>query len=1203
MLKPYYFASLNQLYLDVYISTSEQFNDTFFYNQATGTRQKLSKTSYNELYSPWHSSAFVFDGDVQSTKLNALRVYSDLSFWGVSGSGADSLSLVRNGFGEDGKHTELLQINESGPKLNLPEGMHFKNNRLTNNQVDGVNNNRLNVLSNSLSTTLLNGARKPFEVVATQQFKQFDSVGHPLFYQDPQRAFFIRPELIPLLDNYNQPVGSLRQYRFLPFYHPYTPLFIRELNRKGLDGLLKRNVQVNPQTYPPVNTFNFSSYLPTASTVADATAQNDRVDFSLGGAYAIYNWELFFHGPLLIANKLMQNQRFEEAMRWYHYIFDPTNIDPLPTPQRYWITKPFFEYNDDDYRQQRIEEILKNIGDTDHQEQLKAWRNDPFKPHLIARYRPVAYQKAVVMKYIDNLIAWGDMLFRRDSIESINEASLLYMLAYEILGDRPIKVPNVRHEDKSFDEIEADLDDFGNTRIDVILEDTNLPIEVVPSNDDTEPMPKLDTFYFCIPNNDALLKYWDTVEDRLFKIRHCMNIEGVVRQLALFQPPIDPALLVKAAAAGMDLGSVLNDLAAGTPYYRFRVTVQKAIEFCNEATALGDRLLNVIEKKDAEGLALLRSRHEVDLLKAIEDVRKKQIDEAGEAIDGLNKAFEMAEQRESYYNDVPRMNTWEGLGATAHGLGIVSEIVATILNTTSAGVSLIPQIKAGAAGFGGTPTLNVEMGGEQVANSAAKFAALFQGLSTILHSGGSMLETQGAYTRRDEENEQQAKLATIEKDQIQYQIAGAEIRQAIAEKELENHELQIEQASTTDEYLRNKYSNDQLYSWMLTQVSGIYFQAYQLAYDMAKKAEKCYQHELGDTAASFLQPIYWDSLKKGLLSGNKLMHDLHRLEAAYLDNNKRELEIRKHISLAQMFPLQLVQLRETGKCTLTLPEWLFNMDYPGHYFRRIKNVSISIPCVVGPYTSINCTLSLIKSTIRLDTTGAQYAATDENDTRFRTQRGAITSIATSHAQNDGGMFELNFNDERYLPFEGLGVVSEWEIELPKANNYFDFASLSDAILHINYTARNGGATLAGLAMTHLNTALPENTARLFDLRHEFPNEWHLFKNPATGVLPEMVFNVKTEHYPFFARPKLSTLQIKQADLWVLGTDNITADIKVTSGALLANVAVDKDTNYADVPHAQPAVGNVTPTGEVRIKINTANVLDQVENMYLLLRSE
>ncbi len=37
-----------------------------------------------------------------------------------------------------------------------------------------------------------------------------------------------------------------------------------------------------------------------------------------------------------------------------------------------------------------------------------------------------AYQKPVVMKYIDNLISWGDQLFQRDTIESINEATLLY---------------------------------------------------------------------------------------------------------------------------------------------------------------------------------------------------------------------------------------------------------------------------------------------------------------------------------------------------------------------------------------------------------------------------------------------------------------------------------------------------------------------------------------------------------------------------------------------------------------------------------------------------------------------------------------------------------------------------------------------------------------------------------------------------------
>src|SRR5204863_4251313 len=76
-----------------------------------------------------------------------------------------------------------------------------------------------------------------------------------------------------------------------------------------------------------------------------------------------------------------------------------------------------------------------------YQNAVKEWRAHPFKPHLVARLRTTAYQKTVVMKYIDNLIAWGDQLFRRDTIESINEATQLYILAAQILGRRPEEIP------------------------------------------------------------------------------------------------------------------------------------------------------------------------------------------------------------------------------------------------------------------------------------------------------------------------------------------------------------------------------------------------------------------------------------------------------------------------------------------------------------------------------------------------------------------------------------------------------------------------------------------------------------------------------------------------------------------------------------------------------------------------------------------
>ena len=103
-----------------------------------------------------------------------------------------------------------------------------------------------------------------------------------------------------------------------------------------------------------------------------------------------------------------------------------------------------------------------------------------------------------------------------------------------------------------------------------------------------------------MPQNDKLLGYWDTVADRLFKIRHCMNIEGVVRQLPLFEPPIDPALLVRARGGRAELADVLNDITASLPNYRFTVMLQKARELSAEVN-LGAALLAAIEKKDAEG--------------------------------------------------------------------------------------------------------------------------------------------------------------------------------------------------------------------------------------------------------------------------------------------------------------------------------------------------------------------------------------------------------------------------------------------------------------------------------------------------------------------------------------------------------------------------------------------------------------------------
>src|SRR5436309_2612202 len=280
------------------------------------------------------------------------------------------------------------------------------------------------------------------------------------------------------------------------------------------------------------------------------------------------------------------------------------------------------------------------------------------------------------------------------------------------------------------------------------------------------------TFYFCIPKNDNLLGYWDTVADRLFKIRHCMNIEGVVRELPLFEPPIDPALLVRAAAAGIDIGSVLKDLNAAVPHYRFGTMLQKAVELCNDVKALGSALLSALEKRDAEALALLRSSNEISLLNAVREVKKNQIEEANNALEALNKALEIADERYKYYSSREFMNAAEIANTTLTSAALIPQAVGIGLDAFAGVAHLAPAGTAGASGLS-SPVVTLTYGGLNVGNGASSWADVARGTAAVLHTGASLSAAIATYQRRADDWGLQKTLASKEQGQINKQIAAA----------------------------------------------------------------------------------------------------------------------------------------------------------------------------------------------------------------------------------------------------------------------------------------------------------------------------------------------------------------------------------------------------------------------------------------------
>jgi hypothetical protein len=314
---------------------------------------------------------------------------------------------------------------------------------------------------------------------------------------------------------------------------------------------------------------------------------------------------------------------------------------------------------------------------------------------------------------------------------------------------------------------------------------------------------------------------------------------------------------------------------------------------------------------------------------------------------------------------------------------------------------------------------------------------------------------------------------------------------------------------------------------MQRETAALYYQMYELALCVARQAERAFNYERGHTARRFIPNDAWEDLRKGLLAGERLQLAVRTMEKAFLDANVREYELTKHISLRLSFPEAFLALKLTGSCVIDLPEWLFDLDYPGQYMRRIKSVGVSLPCVVGPYAGVHSKLTLLSSSTRVDprlrgplapccpqpavpaptrvcscwpeprpgpprtrveaTTNGYIAVPD--DPRIVKTHGATEAIATSTGQTDAGLFELQFRDERYLPFELAGAVSRWRLELRAETNRFDLDTLSDVVLHLNYTAREGGDVLARAASEVAQSHLPDDGFRLFDIRRELPEIW------------------------------------------------------------------------------------------------------------------
>ncbi|MTD55248.1 Tc toxin subunit A-related protein [Amycolatopsis pithecellobii] len=1012
--------------------------------------------------------------------------------------------------------------------------------------------------------------------------------------------------------------ASSYAYTFENFFHPFVGQLIEKLNTSsGVAGLL------DPAFLGSLDKQFFADfYTPAAGTTVNSG--HLEIDLSVGGPYANYNWELFFHVPLTIAVHLSNNQRFAEAQQWFHHIFDPMNNDTtVAPPARYWKFLRFRQATD----VQNIDDLVRllSIPGSTADEVLSGYeaiKDAPFHPHRVAATRTIAYQYQVVMKYLDNLIAWGDSLFREDTAESVAEATQRYVLAANILGDRPQRTPRRgTRAAKTFAQLRKKLGEIGDALVEL---EAQFPFNLTLGSSGGSGLPGAGigrTLYFCVPRNDRLLAYWDRVDDRLFKVRNCLNLDGVERQLALFDPAIEPGLLVKAAAAGIDTSVAAAEQLQPTGPLRGTFLLQQAIELTGEVRALGSGLLSAIEKADAEDLALLRQGHELKVQQLAQEVRFLQWRQAQSVTDALLRTREVALERLRFYRRLL------GLASTEPDTFVIArpptpdaqplltedsfdEVYAAIVGRYDVAVPVqgYPPLKlvgeqspSSSSGASGTGRLNLTTNEDQelnkhlpaardlhlassVVDTVASVLAFIPDLDIDLHFwglglhsevfGGAKLSDAGkiaagiirtiasweqdqagmaartaGYERRADEWTMQHNLAARELAQLGRQLLSSIIAEQAAHREYLNVKQVQDQVREVTRFLQAKFTNRELYGWLQGELTRLYYDYYRFALDVARKAEQALNRELmPEKPSQYVKAQYGDGGRRGLLAAETLMLDLRRLDLAHRENRSREYELVKHVSVAELDPLALLQLRATGSCQLAIPEALFDVDCPGHYLRRLRRVSVSIPAVAGPYTSLNCTLSLLRSSVRTTAGGGQYARQDGQDDRFTDYAGTIQSIVTSDGRDDSGLFDPTARDERYLPFEGAGAISSWRLSLPSEFRQFDYDTIPDVILHLRYTAREGGAALRDAAVRRVNelvsAAQAAGSARMFSIRREFAAEWAGFTATAPGGRAELTAPLREEHYPFWSRGRAR--QVRGIELLAVAAPS-TESVRVFAG--------------------------------------------------------
>ena len=658
------------------------------------------------------------------------------------------------------------------------------------------------------------------------------------------------------------------------------------------------------------------------------------------------------------------------------------------------------------------------------------------------------------------------------------------------------------------------------------------------------------SFTFCIPPNPMQQALALRVAVGLFKLEHCLNLAGIEREVPPYVAPTDALSGLTTLSAAGQLALPPGARLPATPY-RYKVLIERTRQLVEFARQMESSFLGFMERRDQEAYTLLRARQDLEMAHAtvtLQDLRRTEAETQRELARLQRERVEsIRDHYEALLADGLSVSEVLGLGFLITG-ALIQNAISIAGLAASGGASAAFSGLVGGAGTLGTGALpSAVVGGLLGAAGGALAGAVVTGGAGLV-TASSVFSTLASFERRAQEWEFQRDLAAGHDLPIaDQQLLAASDRIDIVQQEFSMARLSADHASDVVRFLDGKFTNVELFDWMSGVLGSVYRYFLEQATAMAKLAEAQLAFERQEAAAGIVLSDYWSSAggelstgldgsgpdRRGLTGSARLLQDVTRLDQQAFLTDRRKLQLTRTLSLAALDPVAFQQFRQTGVLPFVTTLEAFDREFPGHYLRLIKRVRVSVIALVPPATGIRATLS---------STGVSYVVRGGDVFERIPIVRQPDGVALSAPINATGVFELQEQPEMLLPFEGSGVETGWEFRLPRAANPFDFSTIADVLVSIDYTALESSVHRQQV-VAQLDPAV--SGMRAFSVRQHLADAWYDLHHPdLADPARRMVARFETRRSDF--QPNLDELRIEHVTLYLAAHDGASRALDVSA---------------------------------------------------------